>query len=146
MPNDQFPLRPDRDWYDALRARYGDAIPAIEYLQIRRGLQSIVEDLFEKLDIADRFNVCRVYGIATRNAGFTVVDARYSETATEADKRMCNRVIERVQERLVESCEHCGRTGETIAKVGLEARLQDPDIVLGDRLLCAECYESWRSR
>lgn len=144
--SESFPLRPGGDWYDTMVARYGDAMPPLEHLQIRRGLQSIVEDLFEKLADADRFRSCRVHGIDARNAGFLVIDARFSATATEADKRMCNRVLERIQERLSESCEHCGKPGEIVLKIGMEARLADPDIELGDRLLCAECYESWSGR
>ncbi|NKJ72671.1 hypothetical protein GFL38_10385 [Rhizobium leguminosarum bv. viciae] len=144
--SDSLPLRPDAVWYDSMHQRYGAAVPDIEHLQIRRGLQSIVEDLFEKLADADRFRSCRMHGIATRNAGFVVIDARFSATATEADKRMCNRVLERIQERLSESCEHCGKPGEIVLKIGMEARLADPDIELGDRLLCAECYESWSGR
>lgn len=143
--SDRFPLHPDVDWYEHLVARHSDAVPPLEHLQIRPGLQSIVEDLFEKLADADRLRACRVQGIVTRNAGFVVIDARFSATATEADKRMCNCILERIQERLAEACEHCGKPGEIVLKIGMEARLADPDIELGDRLLCRECYESWRS-
>ena len=143
--SETFSLRPDVDWYERLVSRYGDAVPPLEHLQIRRGLQTIVEDLFEKLDDADRFRACRIHGIETRAAAFAIIDARFTESATDADKRMCKRVLERIQERLSESCEHCGNLGEIVAKTGLEALLDDPEAILGDRLLCRECYESWRS-
>ncbi|CUX03399.1 hypothetical protein [Agrobacterium genomosp. 2] len=146
MSEDRFPLRPDSLWYDAMRDRYGDAVPAIDHLQIRRGLQAIVEGLFDKLVDVDRFHACRVHGIVTRSAGFVVIDARFSDGATAADKRMCNRFLEHIHERLAESCEHCGKPGEIVAKAGLEALLDDPDAILGDRLLCTECYESWSGR
>ncbi|TQN61112.1 hypothetical protein FLX27_13040 [Agrobacterium tumefaciens] len=125
---------------------YGDAVPPIEHLQIRRGLQTIVDDLFHDLDIADRLRACHLQGISTRYAGFVILDIRYSDRATEADKRMCNRIVERIQERLCEACEHCGRPGEIIAKTGLEALLDDPDAVLGDRFLCTECHQNWSGR
>lgn len=142
--SESFPLRPDSVWYELLVARYGDAVPPLEHLQVRRGLQGIVEDLFDKLADADRFRSCRIHGIVTRNAGFVVIDARFGDRATEADKRMCNSVLERIQERLGEACEHCGKSGEIVAKTGLEALLEDPDAALGDRLLCHECYNTWR--
>lgn len=142
MP-DTFPLRPDIDWYLSTADRYGDAVPPLEHLQIRRGLQVIVDDLFHDLDLADQFHVCRVYGVTTRYAGFVVIDIRYSDNDTEADRRMCNRIVERAQERLCEACEHCGKPGEIIAKTGLEALLDDPDAVLGDRFLCTECQQNW---
>ncbi|RSC21464.1 hypothetical protein EGT36_30210 [Agrobacterium sp. FDAARGOS_525] len=145
MP-DTFPLRPDATWYNHLIARYGDAVPPIEHLQFRRGLQVIVDDLLHDLDIADRFCASRVYGITTRNAGFVVIDIRYSDGATEADRRMCNRIVERAQERLCEACEHCGRPGEIIAKTGLEALFDDLNAVLGDRFLCTECHQNCSGR
>lgn len=142
----RFPLHADADWYAAMADRYGDAVPPLEHLQIRRGLQVIVDDLFHDLDIADRFRASRVYGVTTRYAGFVVIDIRYSDRATEADRRMCNRIVERIQERLCEACEHCGKPGENIAKTGLEALLDDPDAVLGDRFLCTECHQNWSGR
>lgn len=145
MP-DTSPLRPDITWYHHFVARYGDAVPPIEHLQIRRGLQTIVDDLFHDLDIADRRRACRLHGITTRYAGFVVIDIRYSDHATDADWRMCNRIVERAQERLCEACEHCGRPGEIIAKTGLKALLEDPDAALGDRFLCTECYQNWSGR
>lgn len=142
MP-DPSPLRPDNDWYHAMADRYGDAVPPLEHLRIRRGLQVIVDDLFHDLDIANRLRACRLHGITTRYAGFVVIDIRYSDRETEADRRMCNRIVERAQERLCEACEHCGRPGEIIAKIGLEALLDDPDAALGDRFLCTECHQNW---
>lgn len=138
-----FPLRPDDTWYSAMRARFSDAVPNIERLRIRRGLQDIVHDFLEKLRDADRFNACRIHSVSTRNAGFSVIDARFSDAATEADRRMCGRIIECIQERMNAACEHCGKPGEIIAKSGLEALLDDPSVALGDRLLCAECYQDW---
>jgi hypothetical protein len=96
--------------------------------------------------MADRFRVCRIHGITKRSAGFVVIDARCNSRATEADKRMCNFVLEPARERLSETCEHCGNLGEIILKIGMEARLEDPNIELRDRLICMECYESWRHR
>lgn len=134
--SESFPLHPDADWYDRLVARYGDAVPPIEHLQFRRGLQPIVEDLFEKLADADRFHACSVHGIETLSAGLNTIDARFAAAATEADKRMCNRILERIQERLADTCEHCGREAEVLV-----------DNVRGEplRLLCRECYD-WSGR
>lgn len=143
MSKGRFPLRPDDTWYAEMRSRYGDFVPDVERIQIRRGLQSILHDLFELLHDADRFNACRIQGVVTRNAGFSIIDARLSDTATEADKRMCGRILDRIGARLNEACEHCGKPGSIIAKSGLEALLDDPDAVLGDRLLCTECYQDW---
>ncbi len=141
--SDRFPLRPDAVWYDAMVARYGDAVPAIEHLQFRRGLQRHVADLFDALDQADRFFICRILSIVTRNGGFVIIDARIADAATEAYRSRCNVVFDNSRERLSESCEHCGRAGEIIAKTGLEALLDDPDAALGDRFLCTECYDDW---
>jgi hypothetical protein len=141
--SDRFSPRPDDTWHAEMRSRYGDVVPQIERLRIRRGLQDIVHDLFEKLRDADRFNACRIHSASTRNAGFSVIDVRFSAAATEADKRMCGRIIECIQERLNAACEHCGKPGAIIAKSGLETLLDDPNAVLGDRLLCAECYQNW---
>lgn len=132
--SESFALHPDRVWYDDMVARYGDAVPPLEHMQFRRGLQSIVEDLLEKLADADRFRACRIHGIETRSAGFNTIDARFSKAATEADKRMCNRILERIQERLCEACEHCGREATVLVD-----KRGDPI-----RLLCRECYDDWR--
>jgi hypothetical protein len=138
--SERFPLRPASDWYQRLVDRYGESIPAIERLRIRRGLQEQVESLFHDLDMADPFHACCIHGIDTRSAGFVIINARFGDLATETDKRMCNRVLESARERLSEVCEHCGRHAEIILKIGLEARLADPDVELGDRMLCRECY------
>jgi hypothetical protein len=144
MP-DPYPLQPDADWYGTMRSRYGDSIvPSLDRLQFRRGFQKIIEDLFEKLHDVDRFQACSIKSIRTRSACFTVIAVEYGDKATTADERMCNRVIDRIRERLAEACEHCGHRGQVIAKAGLETLLSDPDAVLGDRLLCSECYEQWR--
>lgn len=143
---DLFPLRPDADWYAVLVSRYGEAVPPLEHLKIRHGMQVVVEDLLHELDIADRFRACRVHGIETRSAGFAIIDARFRDEATDADRRMCNRVLERARDRLTEACEHCGKPGEIFAKTGLEALFENPGAILGDRFLCMECYEYWRHR
>ncbi|AVA21958.1 hypothetical protein [Rhizobium sp. NXC24] len=132
--SEPFPLHPDRAWYDFMVARYGDAVPPFEHLQFRRGLHTIVGDLFHDLDIADRFHAYSVHGINTLAPGVVVIDARFSSAATRADKHMCNRILERIQERLCEACEHCGREASVLVDKG-----DDPI-----RLLCRECYESWR--
>jgi hypothetical protein len=132
--SDRFPLHPDVDWYEHLVARHSDAVPPLEHLQIRRGLQRVAEDLFHDLDIADRFHACRVLGIVTHAPGLVVIDARFSATTTRSDKHMCNRVLERIQERLCEACEHCGRAATVLVD-----KRGDPI-----RLLCRECYDGWR--
>jgi hypothetical protein len=144
--SDRFPLRPDADWYDALVARYGAAVPAPEHMQFRRGLQAIVGDLFEKLQglgLIDKVDIC---SIVTRNAAFHVIDARYADSLSEVELAALDFALEDARGDLCESCEHCGRPGDVIAKRGMEALLDDPDAALGDRFLCTECYTEWRHR
>lgn len=143
--SDQFPLRPDLDWYEHLVARYGDAVPPITRLRIRRGLQQIVSDMYEFLSLHGLLEAVDIFGIETRSAAWAIIDARYRPNICEDDRISLDYELEKIQERLSESCEHCGRGGAIIAKTGLEARLADPDAELGDRLLCHECYEGWRS-
>nr|CAD6612694.1 hypothetical protein RKHAN_02511 [Rhizobium sp. Khangiran2] len=144
--SDRFPLRPEKTWYAAMVDRYGDAVPAIDRLQIRRGLQIHVGDMYAQLDDLDLLRHVGMKGIVTRNAGFVVIDTRYHEGIFEDDRIALDFALERHNDRLNESCEHCGKPGEIIAKIGTEALLDDPDAVLGDRLLCTGCYESWSGR
>ncbi|WP_142627987.1 hypothetical protein [Rhizobium sp. P007] len=144
MP-DQFPLRPDADWYDAMIARYADALPAVDHLQIRRGLHAHVAHLFEQLHDLGLLYAVDIKSIVTRNAGFIVIDARYADGLSDSDRAALDFALDGIRGDLTEACEHCGKPGEIIAKTGLEACLADPDVELGDRLLCMECYESWRS-
>lgn len=142
MSEDRFPLRPDDIWYDAMRARYGDVVPDIERLQIRRGLQQHVGDMYAQLYDLDLLRHVDIMSIVTRNAGFVVIDARYHAGLFDDERIALDFGLEHHSERLNESCEHCGKPGEVVAKAGMEALLEDPDAVLGDRFLCAECYES----
>ncbi len=144
--SDRFPLRPDADWYSAMRARYGKLVPDIVHLQIRRGLQDIVGDMYAQLHDLELLRHVDIVSIVTRNAGFVVLDARYHAGLFEDDRIALDFALERHSERLNAACEHCGRLGEIVAKTGLEAILDEPDAVLGDRLLCTECYESWSGR
>jgi len=144
--SDRFPLRPDAGWYNTMRTRYGDAVPAIEHLQIRRGLQSVIGDMYAQLHDLDLLRHVDIVSIVTRNAGFTVIDARFHEGLFEDDRIALDFAFEHHSERLNAACEHCGRPGSVIAKTGLEALLDDPYAVLGDRLLCTGCYESWSGR
>jgi hypothetical protein len=141
--SDRFPLRPDDIWYDAMRAIYGDAVPDVEHMQIRRGLQSVVGDMFAQLRDLDLVHHVDIRSVVTRNAGFVVIDARGHFGLPYGEYGAVDALISETQTRLSESCEHCGKPGEIVAKVGLEALLGDPDAALGDRFLCAECYEDW---
>ena len=141
--SDQFPLRPDPDWYAALVARFGDAVPAVEHVRVRRGLQQIVSDMYAQLSDLDLLRHVDIYGIETRTAAWVILDARYRDGIYEDDRIALDFALEKAQERLSEVCEHCGRGGALILKIGEEARLADPSVELGDRLLCEECYESW---
>lgn len=143
---DSFPLRPDAVWYDAMRDRYGNTVPDIEDLRIRRCLQIHVEAMYAQLYDLVLLRHVDIVSIVTRNAGFVVVDARYHAGIYEDDRIALDFALEAHSARLNESCEHCGRRGEIVAKTGLEALLDDPDAELGDRLLCSECYESWSCR
>jgi hypothetical protein len=127
-------------------ARYGDAVPPITRLQIRRGLQQIVGEMFEFLSLHGLLDAVDIFGITTRSAAFVIIDARSRPGISEGHRLALNFEIEKTQERLSEVCEHCGRAGEIIAKTGLEARLADPEIELGDRFLCRECYHDWSRR
>lgn len=143
---DLFPLRPDDIWYSAMRDRYGSAVPEIDHIQIRRGLQIHVGDMFAQLYDLDLLRHVNILSIVTRNAGFVVIDARYHAGIFEDDRIALDFALEHHGERLNTACEHCGMPGEIIAKTGMEALLDDPDTPLGDRFLCAECYESWSGR
>ena len=145
MP-DAFPLRPHQTWYEAMRDRYGNAVPAIEHLQFRRGLQIEVGDMFAQLHDLDLLRHVDIVSIVARNAAFTIIDARDHAGLYEDDRIALEREIERYRERLNAACEHCGRPGSVIAKTGLEALLDEPDAAIGDRLLCTGCYVSWSGR
>ncbi|OCW56253.1 hypothetical protein [Hoeflea olei] len=140
---DRFPLRPDDIWYAAMRGRYGDAVPDVEHLQFRRGLQTAVGDMYAQLHDLGLIDKVDIRSVVTRNAGFVVVDARIADCLPDIDRAAIEFVLEGARGDLVESCEHCGRPGEIVSKVGLEALLDDPDAALGDRLLCSGCYEKW---
>ncbi len=142
--SESFPLRPDADWYRDLVDRFGDAVPAIERLQFRRGLQSVVFDLFTQLSDLGVLPYVDIRGIETRNAGFTVIDARYKPELVGISRDAADFTLEGARGHLAEACEHCGKYGEIVAKMGLEALLEDPQAILGDRFLCSDCYESWR--
>lgn len=144
--SDRFPLRPDDIWYDALRDRYGDSVPEIDLLQIRRGLQTAVGDMYAQLYDRDLLRHVDIVSIVTRNASFVVVDARYHEGLFEDERIALDFGLDHHSERLNAACEHCGKPGEIVVKAGMEVLLDDPDAVLGDRFLCAECYESWSGR
>jgi hypothetical protein len=139
---DLYPLRPDLDWHASLIARYGDVVPAIDRLRIRHGLRVTVEDLIDQIVLADRYKVCRLAGVTTRNAGFVAIEVEFTEAAQEADRRLIGMVVRQYQEILSTRCEHCGSESNlSILKIGMEAMLADPDIEPGDRLLCSECLK-----
>ncbi|KQV41938.1 hypothetical protein [Rhizobium sp. Root1204] len=144
--SDRFPLRPDDIWYAAMRGRYGDAVPDIDALQFRCGLQVHVGDMFEKLHALGLIDNVNILSVVTRNAGFVVIDARLADCLPEIDRAALEFALAGVRGDLSESCEHCGRPGEIVAKTGMEALLDDPDAALGDRFLCAECYNDWSHR
>lgn len=144
--SDKFPLMPDSDWHEDMILRYGGHVPPITRLQVRRGLQGVVAEMFEFLADHGLLDAVDIFGIRTRNAAFVVIDARDKPGISEDDRIALDFEFERTRERLSEVCEHCGRAGAIFAKTGLEVRLEDPDVELGNRLLCLECYESWRSR
>lgn len=140
-----FPLHPDADWYEQLVDRYGDAVPPITRLRIRSGLQQIVAEMLEFLADHGLLEAVEILSMTTRSAAFVVIDARDRPGIGEDDRIALDFLLEKTRERLTEVCEHCGRGGALIAKTGLEARLVHPEAVLGDRLLCLECHEVWRS-
>lgn len=141
--SDRFPLRPDASWYDSMRARYGNAVPDIDALQFRRGLQVHVGDMFEKLHALGLIDKVDILSVVTRNAAFVVNDSRYHDSIHEDDRITLDFLFHGTAGDLNESCEHCGKLGTIIAKTGLEALLDDPDAAPGDRFLCAECYDDW---
>lgn len=143
MSKDLFPLRPDDTWYSALRARYSSGVPDIEHLRIRRGLQNSVADMYAQLSDLDLLRHVDIRSIKTRNAGFVVIGTDYRAGIYEDDRIALDLLFEKHAEALRTACEHCGRPGSIIAKSGLEALLDHPTAVLGDRLLCTECYQDW---
>lgn len=143
--SDRFPLMPDSEWHETMAARFGDAMPPITRFRIRRGLQQIVGEMFAFLSDHGLLDAVDIFGIRTRNTAFVVIDARDKPGIGEDDRVALDFLFEQTQQRLREACEHCGRGGAVIAKTGLEARLDDPEIELGNRLLCLECYAGWRT-
>lgn len=140
--SDLYPLRPDEGWYSEIVARYGEAVPAIEHLRIRHGLQIFVADLLDQIVLADRHVVCRLAGVTTRNAGFITVEVEFADGAQEADRRLIGMVVRRWQEVLSTRCEHCGSPFNlSILKIGMEALLGNPEAELGDRQLCIDCQK-----
>ncbi|MGN8152702.1 hypothetical protein ACTJK5_10545 [Agrobacterium sp. 22094] len=143
MSNDSYPLRPDDTWYSSMRAHYGSAVPDIEHLRIRRGLQNAVADMYAQLSDLDLLPLVAIRSITTRNAGFVVINTDYKPGIFQDDRIALDLCFERHKAAMRAACEHCGRPGSIIAKSGLEALLDDPSTALGDRLLCAECYQDW---
>lgn len=86
----------DTDWYGRLVERFGDSVPPAEHLQIRHDLHLVVEDLFHEL----AGYPVRVHGIAARDEGLVVVDARVQDDITSDDKQTIYRILEDIQERL----------------------------------------------
>jgi len=126
--SDSFPLRPDENWYRDLVDRFGAAVPAVEHLQFRRGLQPVVFDLFTQLADLGVLPHIDIMSIETRWAGFAVIDARYKPELVGVARDAADFALGCARERLIEACEHCGRYGA---------------IVAGDRFLCAPCKASW---
>jgi hypothetical protein len=123
-------------------ARHPDIVPAMDQLRIRRGLQTLVGDLIDQIALADRFKVCRLSSVTTRNAGFVKVGVAFTESGTEADRRMIDLVVRRYEPALSSHCEHCGSNANlSILKLGMEALLDNPGANLGDRLLCGKCFK-----
>lgn len=89
---------PDPAWYRRLVERFGSVVPAAEHLQLRADLQPIVDDLFAEL--TDLHHACRVFGIVERTDGLVVIDARFLDGATAAEKKAINEILEQQQERL----------------------------------------------
>lgn len=143
MSNDSYPLRPDDACFEAMRARHGDAVPDLMHLRFRRGLQNAVAEMYAQLSDLDLLRHVDIRSITTRNAGFVVIDTDYKQGIYEDDRISLDLVFEKHAEAMRTACEHCGKTGFIIAKSGLEALLDDPSAVLGDRLLCTECYQNW---
>jgi hypothetical protein len=86
----------DPVWYRRLVERFGDAVPAAGNLQIRPDLAPIVDDLFAAL----AGYPVRVHGIAARDEGLFVIDARVSDNITSDDKKTVYAILEEYQERL----------------------------------------------
>jgi hypothetical protein len=143
MSKARFPLRPDDTWYAEMRSRYGDFVPDVERIQIRRGLQTAVADMYAQLSDLDLLRLVDIRNIKTRNAGFVVIDTDYRAGIHEDDRIALDFCFERHAEAMRTACEHCGRSGQIIVKSGLETLLDDPNATLGDRLLCVECYQEW---
>lgn len=142
LRTEDYPLRPDARWYADLLVRHPNIVPEIDRLRIRRGLQTLAADLIDESALADRFKVCRLASLTTRNAGFVIVEVAFTENGTEADRRMIDLVVRRYQAALSSHCEHCGSNANlAILKIGMEALLDNLGAELGDRLLCGECFK-----
>lgn len=138
MP-DRFPKFLPLADHDALVADFRGLAPPWSGLHIRVGLLPHVRRFLEQIQDRGLSDVVQVLGVETRDARWIVIDARLSEVITAEQKAAVNQVFFEARSWLADACEHCGRRGEIVVKVGMEVLLVQPQMALGDRFLCTSC-------
>ena len=143
MP-DRFPKFLPLADHDALAKDYPGITPPWPGLRIRVGLLPHVRRFLEQIQDRGLADVVQLVGIETRDARWIVVDAQLSEEITAEQATAVNEVFFEARSSLADACEHCGRRGEIVFKVGMEVLLKDTTMALGDRFLCTPCAEAFQ--
>ncbi|MGO8083518.1 hypothetical protein [Rhizobium leguminosarum] len=135
--SDRFRKGFDPIQHGLLRTLYGDLVPSLERIRVRAGLHSVVDEMFAQLGrLPDRRSL-RVVRVETRSAGFLFIETGGLAPGAED-------IIAGAKDAARSTCEHCSKPARLVVKVGLEALLATPDLVLGDRLLCVDCAHTFQ--
>lgn len=135
---DRFPKQFDSVQHERLRELYGDLVPTLDFMVVRRGLYCVVDRMFAELSRLPGRHDLRVVRVESRNAGWLVV-------VTTGEARGASDIIAAAESAARDSCEHCGKPADMVLKVGLESLLTMPRLQLGDRLLCVTCTNEFTS-
>jgi hypothetical protein len=136
--SERFPRKFDHNQHQRLRKLYGERVPPIENILVRRGHHGLIDRMFAELGHLphDRRRL-RVLRIESKAAGWLKISA--TGTSTKAGEVLANTTQ---AARMI--CEHCGATGRLVIKVGLEALIHRPYLDPVDRLLCLDCAHAFQ--
>jgi hypothetical protein len=131
--SERFPRQFDHNQHQRLRKLYGERVPPIENILVRRGHHDLIDRMFAELGrLPQDRNRLRVVRIEIKAAGWLKISA--TGTSAKAEE-----VLLDVYEAARTICEHCGDAARLVIKVGLEALIHRPDLDPVDRLLCLDC-------